>query len=285
MPSYPDTAAAMRLHVWHFAARVFRHYTDSLGTTILGYFAPAIAIVLVFVIALLMRIRKEGKAGFSAHLKQVFDATLVPSALAFLLVYGAIFSWAAVRELWLDHYNLVVAKSPLNLQITKQSAEIADLNKKLLKKTYEPNFRDPQFGLLTGTVGAFMKFRRAIGPDAHCWILTTEPSDTVTQGIGDTSMTIISAGVLGSNCPNGNLRNIGVRPQDVEAKSAEGIINGTLVFHALADQKGAEPLFDDLRQMFSAVKRSYTFPAPVAPADNIIWLQFGSGVKWQMEPK
>jgi hypothetical protein len=186
--------------------------------------------------------------------------------------------------MWLDHYNLVHAKHPLNTQIAEQSAEIAELNKKLIKTTYEPTFRDPQFGLLTGTVIAFMKFRRAIGPDVHCWILTTEPTDSVVEGIGDISMTIISAGVLGSNCPNGNLRNIGVRAQDAEAKSGEGMVTGTLIFHALADQKGAEMLFDDLRQLFMNVKRSYTFPAPVTAADNVVWLQFGKGVKWRIEP-
>jgi hypothetical protein len=284
MPNYPDTPAAVRAHLRHFAGRVLRHYTDSLGTTFLGYFAPAIAIILIFLIALVMRVLREGKAGFRAHLKQVFNATIVPSVIGFILVYGAIFTWAAFRELWLDHYNLVLAKVPLNAQVAKQSAEISALKQKQIKKTYEPNFRDPEFGLLTGTVAAFQKFRRAIGPDVHCWLLTTEPTDTVIEGIGDISMTIISAGVLGSNCPNGNLRNIGVRPQDAEAKGGEGMVAGTLIFHALADQKGAETLFDDLRMMFTNVKRSYTFPVPVAPADNVVWLQFGQGVKWRVEP-
>jgi len=277
MQNYLDTGAAMRLHAWHFAGRVFLHYTSSLGTTFLGYFAPFIAIALTFVIALTVRVWKEGRSGFRAHIRHVFSLTILPSAIAFVLIYGAIFSWAAVSELWTDHYKLVI-------KTRAQTTAIADLNNKLIKKVYEPNFQDPEFKLLTGLNSTFMNFRYAIGPDAHCWILTTEPSETIIPGMGNISMTVISAGVPAARCPNGNLRNIGVPAQDVEAKSSEGNIDGTLIFHALADQPGAETLFDALRGMFTSVKRSYTFPAPVRISDNVIWLQFGKGVKWRTEP-
>jgi len=51
--------------------------------------------------------------------------------------------------------------------------------------------------------------------------------------MGNISMTLISAGVPAARCPNGNLRNIGVPAQGVEAKSSEGLIDGTLIFHSI----------------------------------------------------
>lgn len=113
MPNYPDNGPSMRMHAWAFARRVLKHHTDSLGTTLLGYFAPIAIVLIAFIIGLLMRIRTESRAAFGAHFKRVFHAFLVPSVLASILFYGCLFSWATIREIWLDHYNLVLAKGPL----------------------------------------------------------------------------------------------------------------------------------------------------------------------------
>ena len=122
-----------------------------------------------------------------------------------------------------------------------------------------------------------MSYRRSIGPDATCMILVTATEDS-----SKIASTVVSIAVPGSNCPNGDLQNIGVKPWDVDKESLKGIVPGKIVLHALPETKGADRLVDDLSN-FIQTKRSYEMPRPVTLSDNIIWLQFGAGTKWNTQ--
>lgn len=93
-------------------------------------------------------------------------------------------------------------------------------------------------------------------------------------------MTFITFAVFGANCANGDLNNVGVRPENVEAETSKGMVPGVIVFHAPPDAKGASQLETDLSNLFQ-VKRAYTIPGN-AP-ENTIWVQFGAGVVWNTE--
>jgi hypothetical protein len=279
MLAYPDTYAAMLRHAAHFALRIIGSYTGSLGTTLLGYFAPILVVLLAFVLSA----RAKAKvAGWTKVLNDAWKEWRKPAGIALLVVYGLIFSWAFVREAWKDHRDSVIEKADLKTKLEIATVTISQLNADLRLKTLVPHFRDPAFGIVAGGAQAFMKFRRAIGPDASCSILTTEPSNRIGPDIGDISYTIISVGVMGANCPNGNLRNIGVKDENIELLSHKDEIPGTVVLHALPETKGIITLQDDLSVLFP-IKRSYTFPVPVTSSQNVIWLQFGPDMKWNSE--
>ena len=88
--------------------------------------------------------------------------------------------------------------------------------------------------------------------------------------------------VAGSNCPNGDSQNIGVRPEEVEEESSKGMISGVVVLHAVPGTIGADKLVDDIGNLIQT-KRSYKMPRPVSPSANVIWLQFGNETQWNSQ--
>ncbi|BBO71395.1 hypothetical protein DSCA_53250 [Desulfosarcina alkanivorans] len=148
---------------------------------------------------------------------------------------------------------------------------------KLESDRHNLNISSPAFQNGKGILRAFMSYRRSIGPEASCRILITAPADSA-----NIASTVASLAVLGSNCPNGDLQNIGVKPWEVEKVSQNGIVPGKIVLHALPNTKGADRLVDDLSNLIQTT-RSYEIPRPVDISDNIIWLQFGSGTKWNTQ--
>lgn len=87
--------------LWHVLFR----YTDSIGDTVLGYFAPAIVIVLAFLLTHSGHIYKVSL--MKAHLIEAVREHWKPWTKAFVIVYGCIFFWATIKEVWKDHYSLV----------------------------------------------------------------------------------------------------------------------------------------------------------------------------------
>jgi hypothetical protein len=89
--------------------------------------------------------------------------------------------------------------------------------------------------------------------------------------------------VIGSNCPNGNLSNVGVKPENLERETARGSVPHVVILHALPETKGADQLINDLENMIQ-IRRSYKMPKGTPPPpDNLIWLQFGTGTKWNSQ--
>lgn len=101
MPSNPDSTLAMLLYAFRFFWRVLSIYTDSIGNTILGYFAPAVVVALAFIITYRGNSRKP-----SVVVQAIRDAIKEHGSawlIAFVIVYGLIFFFGAVREIWKDH--------------------------------------------------------------------------------------------------------------------------------------------------------------------------------------
>jgi len=149
--------------------------------------------------------------------------------------------------------------------------------KKLEYDRHNLNVSSPAFQNGIGILRSFMSYRRSIGSDATCMILVTAPEDS-----SRIASTIVSLAVPGSNCPNGDLQNIGIKPWDAGKESLNGSIPGKILLHAIPETKGADRLVDDLSN-FIQTTRSYEMPRPVHLSDNVIWLQFGEETRWNTQ--
>jgi hypothetical protein len=71
--------------------------------------------------------------------------------------------------------------------------------------------------------------------------MTEPPPGDVGPHIGPLTMALLQIAVLGSNFPNGNLLNIGIKPENAEEESQKGVLPGVIVLHALPEAKGSKP--------------------------------------------
>lgn len=159
----------------------------------------------------------------------------------------------------------------------REHETVRTLNAKLEISQNNLNVSTSSFQNGIGLLRAFMSYRRSIGPNAACRILVTAPEDRA-----ELVELVTALSVVGSNCPNGDLQNVGVKPEDVDKESLNGMVPGTVVLHALPETKGADRLVDDLGN-FIQTRRSYKMPSSVMRSQNIIWLQFGAGTKWNSQ--
>jgi hypothetical protein len=189
--------------------------------------------------------------------------------LGALFVWLMLFSWQIVSVVYQEHQMWVQKDG-------QQVIEISGLKDQLRQKEQMLQVGDPAFHNMTNSIRAFMTWRRAIGYDAPCRILVTTPD----RDDGGLYMTFITFAVFGSNCPNGDLNNVGVKPEDIERETQKEMLPGVLVFHAPSNAKGANQLATDLSDLFP-LKRVYAIPGN--PSENTIWIQFGSGMKWKSQ--
>jgi hypothetical protein len=138
------------------------------------------------------------------------------------------------------------------------------------------------------TIQVFMRYREDIGrPSAvRCRILITGPREggsSPFEGNSQIEGLLMTFAVVGANCPNGNLLNIGIRPENAEKESLKGMVPGKVTIHAPPGAKGVDQLVDRLGNLIQ-VRRSYQMPATSEKIpENTIWLQIGSGTKWNSE--
>jgi hypothetical protein len=181
---------------------------------------------------------------------------------------------------WLPFFGYQLALTPYRLfedeharSKTLQS-ENTNLRVDLTRKRQSLDSSDPAFHNMLDTIRAFMGYRRALGDGAPCQILITATPDSASP-----ASAITAFAVVGANCPNGDLQNIGIEPQDVERVAAYGLTPGKVILHALPHAKGVDALVDSLRNLFQ-IQRSYKMPETTKTIpDGTIWLQFGPGAE------
>lgn len=254
-------------HLYALLGRTWELLLVGLGTRTLGLLVfsgavPVITLLISFFVNVAHR-RRGVDPLVSSALKDSIWPTLY-SIAAVVIVLGVLFAVYATRIIYKDHQTLVAAVTTLRGERDTARAE-AEERKHTLR------FNDGAFYNMTHLISVFMAFRRAIGPDAKCMWLITSPEDNPLVGV------VMTLAVVGSNCPNGNLQNIGIKPEHVEEENRKGMVAGKIVIHALPDTKGANELVDNLGNLIQ-VQRDYTLPA-TPPGENYIWLQFGPGVK------
>jgi hypothetical protein len=260
-------------HFVNLLTHSWNAFRESLGTTTLGFVAPLVVSVFSIVVTLYYVLRQHGREAMLKRWKEDAVIALRVTAIVTVLVYGPIlFYEGLIKTVYDDHARLVTE----NVRCAKENKSLDD---EIEAKRQNLQTTDPAFLNMTNTIRLFMGYRRAIGATASCRILVTLPKGEEHSNI---YMPFITFAVFGSNCPNGDLQNIGIKPENVDDENAKGMIPGVIVIHALPGTKGADGLADGLSNLIQT-KRSYTLPAKVKALDNTLWIQFGTGVKWNTE--
>lgn len=222
--------------------------------------------------------RNNEATGLIAAIERTWKSFLVElGALIILtiLVWG-VFVWRTVYYVHTGlKYEIVLARQQNQKSGESDNLQIREIRSELESRKHVLRNTDPSFQNMTNTIRAFMTWRRNIGYDSPCKILVTSP-----DGDDNMYMTFITMAVFGSNCSNGDLNNVGVKRENIEDETKKGMVPGIIVFHAPADAAGANQLENELSNLFQ-VKRAFTIPGDAQP--NTIWLQFGTGVKFNSE--
>ena len=268
MPSSPDSISAMFWHGGRFFWRILLTYTDSIGDTILGYFAPALVMALAFVITYRGNSRKR-----SVIVKAIKDAIKEHGnawLLAFVMVYGLIFLYGTIREVWEDHQEkiaLTMITHELKVQLERRRHSIITT--------------DPVFPNIIYMLQAFHIYRtvRHGGP---CVLKVTAPRG---PGADLASMMAQFSNSVTGCFTFGPLMTFDQNPE-LEIEATDGMVPDAIVFHADKDDKAAEQLFINLGNQIKLIRsykpptRDFQVPTPEA---RVIWLQFGTDPKWNSE--
>ncbi len=279
-------------HLVRLLARSWNIFVaQDVGSTGRGFLNGGLEAVFTVIVVAAMIGYLHGFAEFRKHVAETAIIALFAIPTVAALVYGTQFAWEIAKSGYQDHHDLASAianahvtdkvssdanNADLSGQIRQLQEELKDSQSQLRLRKQMLQVGDPAFQNMTNTIRAFMTWRRNIGYDAPCRILVTSPD----KEDGGLYMTFITFAVFGSNCANGDLNNVGVKPENIETETSKGMIPGVVVFHALPDAKGANQLQTELENLFQ-VKRAYTIPGNTP--ENTIWLQFGTGLKWNTE--
>ena len=257
------------LHIAHLLLRTLDNAVAAQGKTRFGLLLALAIPTLVWADKFFRRWRELRREHAPSPAHQAFQESMElgkRTLLYTVLVAAAVSTWFLISTIYQDHE--LCANSNRRLQ-----ARNLELQGAVQKKRQNLDTTDPAFQNMMQTIGAFMTYRQSIGPRADCHMLITAPKDAFVAPFS-------SFAVLGTRCMNGNLQNIGVKPENEEEESLKGALPGMLVLHAYPGAKGADRLVDMLSSLIQT-RRSYTFPTK-APA-NTIWIQFGPGTRWNTD--
>lgn len=188
-----------------------------------------------------------------------------------LNVQGLAKMLAAPVLVWLVIFSIQLFRVPY-LAYERQKTAIEDLR-------HSTDVNQPGIHNMMGVIAAFQKFGRAtasqrpLGAPPNLLISAATESKNLAWQV---TQWAVFAGAGG----NGDLQNIGVRPENLDTESQRGIESKTLLIHAPTETPAILTLVSDLA-MLLPTKLVYSMPetsSPIAP--YVIWLQFGPGLRW-----
>ena len=208
-----------------------------------------------------------------AILSSIWPGGAFLAAGVFGLVLLAFVVFAGVT-IYADHQSLVSQ----NVELRRRKT---DLESTLHKKTHSLDTTDPVFPNIIYLLEAFNVFRHA-NKGVPCVVRLTAPPDSLPMAsmVAQFSNSVSGCYTFGPEGP-GN--------PDLDKIAIEGMIPDAIVFHAARDDKAADELFNRLSNQIQ-LRRSYEIPneirnyrIPEQGQEHIIWLQFGTRVKWNSE--
>jgi hypothetical protein len=164
---------------------------------------------------------------------------------------------------------------------TRATALVAELEKSLEQRRHAVDMTEPGVRNMLGVIAAFQKYRGSIGPllpasGPHILVSAAEDSTQI-------AWQVTQWAVFGSGIGNGDLQNIGVKPENLDVESRRGMVPKVLLVHVVRQTPEVLALVDDLSPLIPP-RLVYTMPDTQNPIpSNIIWLQFGPGVRWASE--
>lgn len=178
---------------------------------------------------------------------------------------------AAPIFVWLVIFAIQLVRVPYQAY-ERQTRAIEDLR-------HSADVNQPGIHNSMGVIAAFQKYGRATAPlrspGSSPNILVSAADDT-----GELAWQVTQWAVFAGAGSNGDLQNIGVRPENLEAESKRGMMPNMLLVHAVTETPAVLTLVSDLTMLLPA-KLVYTMPdVPQAIPPHVVWLQFGPGLRW-----
>lgn len=272
-------------HLWNLLGRSWSATTTGYGTTTLGFvlWVVLFTALLWFASALgtWLNLRKSGTP---RPFKDVLHDSLLLGALSGAsigLIVVTSYAFFFARTAYLDHQLMVSRLAAL-------SHGNADLTRELEIRRHSIGTSDPAFANTLYLLQAFNGYRHAMN-GKPCVIMVTAPRG----GNGMASMVAQFSNSV-SGCSTFGPMDADIDP-DVERRATDGMILNKIVFHADRNDKAAYQLWTSLGNLIQ-LQRSYDLPSrserahiysPIAAGgqESFVWLQFGTNVQWNEQPR
>jgi hypothetical protein len=250
------------------------------GTTTLGFIVWTVASTAVaWTAGVLAKWIELKRARTSFAFREAVSASFWPQgvflAAGIVALLVVAYSAFVVRTTYKDHELL----AKRNHELTASNLE---LQQKLEWRLHNVSTIDPVFPNIIYLLEAFHTYR-VYAKGEPCVLRVTAPPD---------SMPLASAVAQFSNSVSGcfTFGPDALGNPDVEEVAMKDMVTGKIVFHMERDDKAADQLFNRLGNQIQ-LQSSYkpipeairNFSVPVTGKVRVIWLQFGSGVKWNSE--
>lgn len=266
-------------HLCNLLGRSWIATVTAFGTTTLGFVVWTLLLSAVGwcvnVAASWYKLRKnQSPHPFSQALRESLLAGKLLAAVIGLILFVS-YSVFFARTVYQDHQSLVSDKAVLN-------NKNADLTKQVEVRRHTMVPGDPVFGNTIYLLQAFNIYRHAQN-GKPCVILLSAPSDggLMASMVAQFSNSVSGCFTFGPFPPDSD--------PDVEKRTTDGAVPNKIVFHAARDDKAADQLFMSLGNLIQ-LKRSYEMPSvaerthmyriPTQGQEDLVWLQFGTNVRW-----
>lgn len=275
--------SVMALQEWRSAAgslasRTWNDVIGANGTSNLGFILGSFAIPIVGALLGVTNFRWRKKQSWNEAFQNSVEPTIL-LLIAVVVVQSATFLCLMVRGVYNDHKALVSKNGDLISQLDSANKEINDRK----QHTY---FLDPAMGNLRSLLMDFDIYRHA-QKGRQCVMWFSEPPNAHSHLAGEVAQfsNVVSDCFTFGPFP-------GDSNPDFEKEASDGMVPDTVVFHMDRNDKAAFTLSGQLASLLP-LKISYV-PLPNRKAhyslgpnakgnETVIWLQFGTDVKWSSE--
>ena len=196
---------------------LFSRAVENTFSTLIPNVGGAIVTTLAFALGLALTFSRRGVEGLRLDV-QSFITTVTPFILISLVLLG----WNLIA---IPYRELQARRSAA----TTTASEVRQLRKELLDRRHSVDMTEPGLTNMLGVIRAFQNFAQARGPvppGASPSILVSSADDTK-----DLAWQVTQWAVFARAGGNGDLQNIGVRPENLAAESTRGITTGHLLLH------------------------------------------------------
>jgi hypothetical protein len=276
---------AMWPHFLNLLGRSWDAMIRATGTTTLGFVVWTVLIAAMGWAATIaakwfeLKKNKTSSPLRSALRDSVWSCVFTACGISILVVFA--FCVFVFRTVYEDHESLVV-----------QDQKLVSLNAAMKEEIRErkihiyPN--EPVFGNVNSLLMAFdMYIHARHGEPCVIWISSPPTAtSTLSSELAQFSNSVSDCFTFGPFPGGGN--------PEYDKEATRGMVPDTVIFHAKKDDKAAFQLFGNLASLFktklsyelpSDIKSHYRLPAQIAGKEEVIWLQFGTEVKWNSERK
>jgi hypothetical protein len=248
------------------------YFLPAVGTTPLGFHSTWVVPILILVVGIVVVLTQRGRDALRSHWDEAklgFKVVMI----AFFLYYGPILGWCFVKAIYIEHSE--------NLQLKKTNN---GMSAELEWRKNNLSTNDPIFVNIIYLLQDFQIYR-AVRHGEPCVIYITATPDTLAlaSAVAQFSNSVSECSTFGP-MPVGN--------PDTDDMTMDGMVPRVVVVHTQRDDKAALELQERLGNQ---IQTRLSYKPPKIPKDHLyagsrynyterfVWLQFGTGVKWNSE--